>query len=129
MTFGPLETIATLVILFAAIKLLVFTASPDRWLDVATLIYRNPSITSGIAVILAAIILFFLLVSGMTIVEIIAAWAFLALLMIPGFARYAPDIIRWARGRSRAAWLREQWFLTAIWVGLLAWAVVEIVRA
>jgi hypothetical protein len=128
MTFGPLEIIAAFVVLFAVIKLLIFTISPDRWLDIAARIYRVPGITSAVAAVLAVIVLYFLIISGVTIVEILAVWAFLALLMIPGFARYAPEIIRWARGRSRSEWLQEQWFLMAIWIGLLAWTAIEIVR-
>ena len=128
MTFGPLEIISALVIAFATAKLLVVSVSPRRWFDFAGLIYANPSMTSAVAAALAGLVLYFLVDSGITIVEILAVWAFLALLLIAGLARYAGEIIHWASERPVATWLREQWFPTAVWIALLVWGAIDIAR-
>ena len=123
----PLEIIALIVILFALVKLVVFLISADAWLSFAGRLYVKPQITSLIAVALAAVVLYFLFTSGIGIVEILATWAFLALLLVAGFSMYATEIIDWAKSKTAGAWLREQWLLSLIWLGLIVWGIVALV--
>lgn len=126
MTFGPVEIFAAIVIVVALIKLVVFLISPGAWLSFAGKVYVKPAVTSGISLILAAIILFYLVQSGVTIVQIFAIYLFLALLMMAGFAQYGDDLVAWAKTRDRAAWLREQWLALIVWIALLVWGVIAL---
>lgn len=123
MTLGPIEVIAVIIIIFSIIKLIVFWISPQAWLTFAGRFYVKPNITSLVSLVLAAIVLYYLVDSGMTIVQILATWLFVALIMVIGTAQYAHDIVVWAKSRDHAVWFREQWLLMAIWIGLLAWGI------
>lgn len=123
MTLGPIEIIAIIIILFSIIKLIVFWISPRAWLNFAGKFYVKPNITSAVSFVFAAIVLYYLIDSGMTIVQILAAWLFVALIMVIGLAQYAHDIVVWAKSRDHAVWFREQWLLMVIWIGLLAWGI------
>lgn len=123
MTLGPIEVIAIIIILFSIIKLIVFWVSPRAWLNFAGKFYVKPNITTIVAFILAAIVLYYLVDSGVTIVQILATWLFVALIMVIGLAQYAHDIIVWAKARDHTVWFREQWLLMVIWFGLLAWGI------
>ena len=123
MTLGPIEVIAIIIILFSIIKMIVFSISPHAWLNFAGKFYVKPNITTPVALVLAAIVLYYLVDSGVTIVQILATWLFVALIMVIGLAQYAPNIIVWAKSRDHAAWFREQWLLMVIWFGLLVWGI------
>lgn len=125
--FGPIEVIATILIVFSIIKLVVYGLSAKSWLGFAKAVYRNPQITSAVAFVLAAIVLYFLIASGMTIVQILAVWVFVALTMVIGLSRYMNDIIDWAMAIDSRQLLKEQWLVTIIWVGLLAWGAVSLI--
>ena len=85
MTFGTLEILATILIVFSAIKLVVFLISPEAWLGFTRKIYIKPEVTSAVAFILAATVLYFLVRSGVTIVQILATTLFIALIPHSGF--------------------------------------------
>ena len=123
MTFTAIEIIAIILIGVSIIKLAVLAASPGAWIAFARKIYLKPNVTSAVALVLAAVVLYYLVSSGMTIVQILAVWVFMALIMVVGFANYADDILDWAMGRDIKAWLREQWLLMVIWIGLLVWGI------
>lgn len=123
MVIGPIEVIAIIIILFSIIKLVVFWISPHAWLNFAGKFYVKPNITSIVALILAIIVLYYLVGSGVTIVQILATWLFVGLIMVIGLAQYAHDIVVWAKSRDHAVWFREQWLLMVIWIGLLAWGI------
>lgn len=126
MQLGPLEIIALLLVAFSLAKLTIFLLSPTAWLGFARRLYARPEIASPVALLLAAIVLYFLLSAGLTIVQILAVFAFLALILAAGFARHAGDLIDWAMKRDPRTWLREQWLLSLIWLALLAWGLVAI---
>ena len=126
MTFGPLEVLATLLIAFSVIKLAVVLISPQAWLNFAKKIYAKPQVTSAVGLVLAAIVLFILVSSGITIVEILAVTLFVVLLIVIGMARYGEEIIDWAQKQDVKAMLKESWLYTLIWVVLLGWGIAAI---
>ena len=126
MTFGPLEVLATLLIAFSVIKLAVVLISPQAWLNFAKKIYVKPQVTSAVGLVLAAIVLFILVSSGITIVEILAVTLFVVLLIVIGMARYGEEIIDWAQKQDVKAMLKESWLYTLIWVVLLGWGIAAI---
>jgi len=126
MKFETLEILATILIFFSVIKLVVISISPERWLNFAKNIYIKPRITSAVALILAATVLYFLVRSGITITHILAITLFITLLIVVGMARHIENIINWALTQDLKALLKKQWFYTLIWIVLLSWGIIDI---
>ena len=121
MQFGTLEILATILIVFIIIKLVVILISPGAWMQFARKLYIKPQVTSTVSFILAAIVLYFLLSAGVTIVHILAVSLFIVLVLVVGMAKYA--LIDWASAQDLNNILKEQWFYTLVWMALIAWGV------
>lgn len=126
MGLEPLEILAAIIIVFSLVKLTVVLISPMSWLNFAKKIYVRPQITSAVALVLAAVVLYILINSGMTIVHILAVTLFIVLVLVIGMARYGEEIISWAMGQDLRTILKEQWLYTLIWIVLLVWGIAVI---
>ena len=126
MGLEPLEILAAIIIVFSLVKLTVVLISPMSWLNFAKKIYVRPQITSAVALVLAAVVLYILINSGMTIVHIFAVTLFIVLVLVIGMARYGEEIISWAMGQDLRTILKEQWLYTLIWIVLLVWGIAVI---
>jgi hypothetical protein len=126
MTFGALEVLALTLIAIVGIKLIVLIINPQFWYSFVEKLYLKPQLISGLALLLAAVVLYFLIVSGVTIVEILAVCLFVVLLMAIGIAKYADTIIGWAKEQDIVFIAKELWLYTLVWILLLAWGVGEI---
>lgn len=126
MTFGTLEVLALILIAAAVIKLVIILIKPQLWYNFIGGIYSKPPIASTIAFVLAMIVLYLLLVSGVTIVEILAVCLFVALLIAVGLSKYMDKLIPWVNEKNIVFILKEVWLYTLVWMILLAWGVGEI---
>jgi len=116
-----IELLAAVLILLSVIKLTVVSLNAPAWLAVAKAIYSKPTVTATVSYVMAALVLAVLLQSGLTIVQILAVCLFVVLLLVPGFSRYAPAVLRWFEGQDVRQILRDQWFYTLVWIVLLGW--------
>jgi hypothetical protein len=121
-----LKVIAVILMVVTAIKLVVVLANPRSWIAFARRLYLYPAVTSAVALVLAAIVFYFLLASGMTIVQILAVCVFVVLLLVMGMASYSVELFDWLEQQDLNAMIRRMWLYTAIWLALLAWGAVEI---
>jgi len=121
-----LQVIAVILMVVTAIKLAVVLASPRSWIAFARRLYVYPSATSAVALVLAVVVFYFLLASGMTIVQILAVCVFVALLLVVGMASYSAELLNWLERQDLSAMIRRMWLYIAIWLALLAWGAVEI---
>ena len=96
------------------------------WFSFIEKLYVKPQITSVIAVLLAGLVLYLLIISGVTIVEILAVCLFIVLLMEIGIAKYSDQIIGWTEEQEIVSFVRKLWLYTMVWLFLLAWGVGEI---
>ena len=127
MTWGAIEIIAAILLLFSVIKLIVLLIiSPKAWFKFAKKIYNKPKTTSLIAFILGAIILYYLINSGITIIEIFAVMAFMTMVILIGIAPYGNKLISFFDKKGLKKILREMRFYTLIWVVLIIWAIIEL---
>jgi len=126
MTLETLEILALILIAITAIKLVIFIINPQVWYSFVRGLYSKPPLASLIAFILAMTVLYFLLVSGVTIVEILAVSLFVLLLIATGLAKYADKLIFWTKEQGIVFVLKEVWLYTLVWLLLLAWGVGEI---
>lgn len=126
MAYGTIEILASIIIAIAVIKILVLSVSPKTWLNFANKLYGKPRITSLMAVVLAAIVLYFLQGAGITILEIFAVMLLVSLLMVMSIARYARMLIGFYSKKNPPEIWKEHWLDTLIWVVLLAWGIKEL---
>jgi hypothetical protein len=126
MKLSAIEILAALLIVLTGIKLAVILIDARIWLRFAKRMYAMPAVTSWAALLLAALVLYVLLQSGLTIVQVLAVTVFVALLLMVSVAPYAGRLFGWLETQSVPAMLREQWLYVIVWVLLLAWGTVEL---
>ena len=126
MNIGTPEILASILIFFALIKLIVFLISPRGWLVFARKVYVKPRVASALALVLAAIVLYFLVKSGITIVHIFAVLLFIALFIVAGIAPYSEKIVDWAMAQDMKVILKQQWYYSLVWFLLMLWCIQEI---
>jgi len=127
MKLSAIEVLAGLLIVLACVKLMVVFVDAKLWLRFVKRIYARPAITSLVALLLAAVVLYLLLRSGLTIVQVLAVTVFVALLLVVGIAPYARALFDWLETQSLPAMLRQQWLYIVIWVLLMAWGAIALV--
>lgn len=128
MAFTPVEIIALVVILFSAIKILVLLINPKAWMDFVKKFYKNPGLIKVVGFILAIVIFYYLYyISGITIVQILAVTAFIAVFVLIGIAGETDNLIRKYQDMIKKGKLwKRYWFYTLLWVILLGWGIKEI---
>jgi len=129
MNHTAIEILASLLIVLVGVKLIVVLVDPRMWLRFARRVYANPVVASCVALLLAALVLYLLLKSGLTIVQVLAVTVFVTLLLMVGMAPHAARLFDWAETQSLPAMLRQQWLYIVVWVLLLGWGAVEILAA
>ncbi len=124
MALTPIEIIALILIVIGVIKMLVLFVKPVAWMNFAKKVYKRPPVVRIVSLILAAIVLWYLL-TEITIVQIFAVMAFVALLFLIGLA---PDInslmAKYRAQIKRGRLWQENWLYTLIWIVLMVWALV-----
>ena len=124
MTFTSVEIIALVLISLATIKIFVLVVKPQAWMNFTKWIYKKPIVDKFVGTILAGVILYYLIDSGMTIVQILAASAFMAMLFLVGLSEDVGPFIKkyQAQIKSGKLW-KKHWFYTLIWIAILVWGV------
>lgn len=122
-----IEIFAAVLILLAALKLIFLSIDASAWLIAVRTLYARPLLTAIVSYVLAGLVLYGLLESGLTIVQILAVCLFVVLLIVPGFAPYIDQVLRGLEGKSLWQVLREQWLYSLVWMLLLGWGVCALV--
>ena len=120
----PVEILALILIIISTIKMLVLVVKPMAWMDFTRWIYKRPPVTKFVGVILAGVILYYLINSGITIIQILAIVLFVAMLFLVGLAGDVGPFIKKYEAQIKAGKLwKKHWFYTLIWIALLVWGV------
>ena len=125
MPLTSLEIIVSIFAILGIIKFIVILVRREKWWPVTKSVYGNPAIFRWIFLILAGIV-FYLLIQELTIVQILAVAAFIALLMAFGFTTYSKETLELAQKIMKKGFSGWQWFYILIWAVLLLWALYEI---
>jgi hypothetical protein len=120
---NAIENIALVIIAFSVIKLFVLTINPKGWMNFAKSIYAKPTRLKIIGTLLAALVLYYLVGAGITIVEIFAVMAFMTCLIMIGFANFGSELIK--KFKIKNMW-KEYGYYTLLWVVLLLWGLKEL---
>lgn len=123
MEFGTLEILAFVLIAVAVIKIVIIIISPHAWYNMVEKIYIVPELISIIGLFLSIIVLYFLISSGISIIEILAVCLFVLLLMVTGMANYADEIIGWVKEQDALYMVRRLWIYLAVWILLILWGI------
>ncbi len=121
-----LEIIALLLVILFLVKLVVVSRNPRAWLRFWKKRYSHRAAATVVALVLAGVVLYYLLME-LTIVQIMAVAAFMALLFLIGFLPYMKDMFelgdRWMK-EGNILW--RSWLIILIWLVLSLWVLWEI---
>jgi hypothetical protein len=122
----PIETIALMVIILAAVKMVVILISPKYWMSFVKGFWSNVILVQIVSFVLAWIVLYYLL-QQMSILQILAVVAFVALLLVFGIAPEVGFIFKKYEAQIKQGKLWKQyWFYALIWLILLMWGAYEL---
>lgn len=127
MQSGIIELFAAILIAASLVKLVIVLINRHAWLALMKRVYAKPQIVSIASCILAGIVLYFLLDSGLTMVQILAVSLFIVLLVTAGLAPYANEVLSWAEGKDLKSMFKDEWLYALFWIVLLLWGTKEIV--
>jgi len=119
---------AGVLILLTCVKILVILIKPQAWVKFTARLYSNPKITSIISLVLAMVVLYFLLASGLSIVQILAVTLFVALLILSGIAPYIKQLIPWIEKQDLRKIMKDTWLYSLVWIGLITWGAIELFK-
>ncbi len=124
MALTPLEVIAAAVIITSIIKVLMIAGDREQWLDLTQIAYDNPYKSKAVLIILAFIV-FTILLTELTIVQIFAVMGFTSLLVMMEMFDY-PEEVKHIAEKSTKDLTTSQYVFLAIWFFLVVWGFIEI---
>ncbi|HJO89770.1 MAG: hypothetical protein QGH85_02710 [Candidatus Pacebacteria bacterium] len=123
----PIEIIALVVAIVTIIKILVVLKDPSIWMRKISLpVLKSGTAGMVVSLVLAALVLRYLLES-LTIVEIYAVTAFVALLIMTGFMAYPKKLATLMEqfGKDKHL-IGKSWLQILIWLALSIWVLKEL---
>jgi len=124
----PIEYMAAIVAIAVIIKLLVILIKPSAWMNIVVKPIYSSSVFLMIAgLILAGGSLWYLIDSGLTIVQIFAVLFFLSMTAMITAATYSRDVLSVAKKMLKdKKFLKLAWLSVIIWFVLAIWALKEL---
>ena len=123
----PIEIIALVFIVLAAVKMLILLVKPMAWMNGTMKTFSNKIFTQFVGLVIAGIVFYYLRQGGMSIVQILAVSAFVSALMMIAFAGHINDFAAKYKGLIKRGKLwQEYWLYTLIWLILMGWGVKEL---
>ena len=124
---SAVEIIAGILIVAGLIKIIVLLVNPKAWMNFAKGVWKNTGLMQVVMLILSGVILYYLIDSGMTIVQILAAGAFMGTLMAVGFANHIDSLMsKYDKQIKKGNLFKDNWLYILIWIALLIWAAKEL---
>lgn len=123
MTFNVIETLAIILIIIALVKIAIVFIAPNILISFVSKMYSVPSIISAVGFLLSVLVLYFIVNSGISIIEVLAVCLFVGLLMVTGLANYANEFTALLGNQGIYQVLKNMWLYFAFWVFLIAWGI------
>lgn len=121
----PIEIIALVLIILSAVKIALI---PKIWMKVVKFLYSKPKILFVVELALAGVVLYYLLQAGLTIIHILSAVAFGALLTGLTFAWFGKETRSWAQSILKKGLWKKAWLPILIWVALIVWGALTLLE-
>lgn len=126
MAFNAIEIIALVFVLAGLTKILIILANRNSWASFVKSIYSKPNVLLVAELILAAIVFYYLLESGLNIVQIMACVVLGALLTGMVFAAYGKELMSpMIKLLKTNAW-KKAWIPILVWIILIVWTLGEL---
>jgi len=125
MAFGIIEWLALVTALIVAIKLVTLAINPRSWFEFSNNLFGNTKVVQLVLLILSGAILYFLLMAGLTIVQLFATILFVSFLVAAGLAPYIKPLLKAVKPKKFLT-QNLNWLLLLVWVALTIWVVVEL---
>jgi len=127
MDYSITQILALIFIVIASVKLLVILIKPSAWLKIVKKVWKNSTHVMIICLVFAALVLYLLILDGITIIQIFAVMAFVSLLAGVGVAMYSDSIVNLAQKLLRDRHIvKKSWLFILIWVILILWGLKEL---
>jgi hypothetical protein len=117
----PIEWMAIVLAVIVIVKMLVIVVKPKAWMGVINFFYGNPIVLMVVSLVLAAGSLWYLIGSGITIVQIFAVFFFLAFISMVSVSVYSREMIALAKKI-----LKDRKFMSRAWVSIHVWRALSI---
>lgn len=125
MPFTPLETIALTFIVIVLIKLIIILIDKNSWLKFTSKIYSKPIPTTIILAAIGILVLYYL-VQELSIVHILATFAFTSIIFALGFLQYPKEMHKLSSKMLKKKFSPGIIVYILIWIALIIWTVVTI---
>jgi len=127
MVFTSIEWMALIFLVVVSIKILVILINPKIWMNsVVKKIWNAPILAGFICLILALVVLYYLLLGGISLLEIFAVMLFVGLLAGVGISIYSKEMVGFADKLMKKKFLKKSWLYILIWIILIIWGIYEI---
>jgi len=108
-------------------KLLVILIKPSAWLKIVKKVWKNSTHVMIVCLVFVALVLYLLILDGITIIQIFAVMVFVSLLAGVGIAMYSDSIVNLAQRLLRDRHIvKKSWLFILIWVFLILWGLKEL---
>ncbi len=126
MAFTPVEIIALVLLIVAAIKMLVLLINGKAWMNLTKRLYKK-EIIFKLVVFILLVVVFYYLIQVFTVVEIFAIMAFAALFIAIGFAEPIKKIIPiYEKHMKDKTLFKTYWLYILLWLALMVWVFIEL---
>lgn len=123
MVYTWIEWIALAFIALALIKIVILLISPMLWMNFAKRVWSRPLLMKFCGLVLGGLILYVLLWQ-ITFTQILATMAFLACLMMIGFAGYTKELMSLCEKQIKSKnFIKQNLLSLIIWLILILWGI------
>ena len=124
---GIIDIFALIVAVVILIKILVILIKPSAWMSFAESLWKMPALVLVVGLVLAGVVLYYLMQSGISLVQIFAVMLLIVLLSAVTMAVYAKDFISMGKKLVRDRnFLSKGWLSIIIWIALAIWVLIKI---
>ncbi len=124
---GIIDIFALIVAVVILIKILVILIKPSAWMGFAESLWKLPALVMVVGLVLAGVVLYYLMQSGISLVQIFAVMLLIVLLSAVTMAVYAKDFISMGKKLVRDRnFLSKGWLSIIIWIALAIWVLIKI---
>jgi hypothetical protein len=122
----PVEIIALIVVLGVIVKLITLAVNQKSLANKVDMMASKPVVGTIIATLLAAVVLYYLLME-ITIIQVFATLAFVMLMVLISFLAFPKELTKLAKEILKTkSILKTGWFVIVLWLGLIIWVIIEL---
>ena len=123
MPFTNVEILALILVAVFVIKMIAIFVSPKKYMKFAKSFYKNQQMTQNVFFVLAAVVLYFLYSSGVSIVTVFAVMLFASMIIGASMVPYVDGILKQVKPKNM---VKDNVILILIWAVLALWVLKEI---